>query len=148
VCSVRRILIVTLVLVATGSSIGAVLGALSLWIATAILGVGPRLGSGAELLAAGAKAGALTGAVLAPISAWTLMRFAPLWRAIGEPALGTALGAIAGAMAASLMGGGLAWSIIGAPIGFLLAAVRLRISYGSKRTRHEAVSSPREMPRE
>ncbi|MEX2153633.1 MAG: hypothetical protein WD825_09865 [Gemmatimonadaceae bacterium] len=128
----RRILIVTLGLMATGSVIGAVLGALSLWIATAILGVGPELGSDAELLVAGAKAGALTGSVLAPISAWSLMRVVPLWRAIGDPALGTALGAILGSFAAAMLNGGLAWSILGALIGFLVAAVRLRIVYGAR----------------
>jgi hypothetical protein len=137
----RRVLIVILGLAATGSVVGAVLGALSLWVATAIFGVGPSLGT-AELLAAGARAGALTGALLAPISAWSLMRFVPLWRAIGEPALGTALGAIAGALAASLMGGGLAWTILGAPIGFLVAAVRLRIAYGARLKQKKSVAPP------
>ena len=132
----RRIIIVVVGLMATGSVIGAVLGAVSLWVATAILGVGPNVGS-AELLAAGAQAGALTGMVLAPISAWALMRHVPLWRAIGEPALGTALGSIAGSAIASVIGGGLAWSLLGAPIGFLVAAVRLRMAYGARRTQKE-----------
>jgi hypothetical protein len=138
---VRRILIVTLGLVATGSVIGAMLGALSLWVATTILGAVPNAGSGVELLSAGAKAGALTGAILAPISAWSLMRFVPLWRAIGEPALGTTFGATAGSLAASVMGGGLAWSILGGLIGFLVAAVRLRIAYGARSTPKESVAA-------
>jgi hypothetical protein len=136
---VRRILTVTLGLVATGSAIGAVLGALSLWMATAILGVGPNF-SNAELLEAGAKAGSLTGAILAPISAWSLMRFVPLWRAIGQPALGTTLGALAGAMAASVLSSGLAWPILGGLTGFLVAAVRLRIAYGARSTQRESVA--------
>jgi len=134
-------------LMATGSAIGAVLGAVSLWVATAILGVGPNVGS-AELLVAGAKAGALTGTVLAPISALALMRHVPLWRAIGEPALGTALGSIAGSAIASLIGGGLAWSILGAPIGFLIAAVRLRMAYGARRTQKESSRAAKEAPNE
>lgn len=129
----RRILIVTLGLMATGSAIGAVVGALSLWVATALLGVGPH-GSNGALLLAGAEAGALTGAVLAPISAWSLMRYVPLWRAIGEPALGTILGSIAGSAAAAPLHGGLAWSILGALIGFVVAAVRLRIVQARQKT--------------
>jgi hypothetical protein len=137
----RRILIVLLGLMATGSVIGATLGALALWVAAAILGIMPNRPSDAELLVAGAEAGALTGAILAPISAWSLMRFVPLWRAIGEPALGTTLGAMAGALAATAMNGGLAWPILGALIGFLVAAVRLRISYGAKSTQRKPVAA-------
>ena len=111
---------------ATGSVIGAVIGALSLWFATAVLGVGPS-GSNGALLLAGAEAGALTGAVLAPVSAWSLTRYVPLWRAIGEPGLGAILCSMAGSAAASVLHGGLAWSILGALIGFVVAAVRLRI---------------------
>jgi hypothetical protein len=137
---VRRKLIVTLGLMGTGSAFGAVLGAVSLWIVTAIFGLGPNLASEAALLREGAKAGALTGAILAPISAWSLMRFVPLWRAIAEPALGTALGALAGAVAASVLNGGLAWSILGAPVGFLVAAMRLRMTYGAGLRPKESVA--------
>jgi hypothetical protein len=143
---VRRILIVILGLMATGSVIGAILGALALWVAAAILGIMPNRPSDAELLLAGAEAGALTGAVLAPISAWSLMRFVPLWRAIGEPALGTTLGAMAGALGASATHGGLAWPILGALIGFLVAAVRLRISYGAKSRQNKAVVATGDEP--
>jgi hypothetical protein len=69
------------------------------------------------------------------------MRVVPLWRAIGDPALGTALGAILGSFAAALLNGGLAWSIFGALIGFLVAAVRLRIAYGARSTRKKSVES-------
>jgi hypothetical protein len=129
---VRRVLIVTLALMATGAIIGAGLGALSLWAASAILGVGPNVGSIAEMLGEGAKVGALAGAVLAPVSAWSLTRYAPLWRAIVEPAVGTALGSVVGSAAASAMGGELAWSILGALLGFIVAAVRLRVAYRAR----------------
>lgn len=136
----RRILTITLGLLATGSAVGAVLGALSLWVATAALGVGP-INSNAELLVAGAQAGALTGAALAPVSAWALMRHAPLWRAVIEPAIATALGSLGGSTAAALLGGGLAWSILGAPIGFFAAAVHLKLRYSSERSADARVAA-------
>jgi hypothetical protein len=127
-----RKIIVTLVLAAVGAIFGAALGALSLWVANVILRVGPAVTSDVKLLAAGAQAGALAGAALAPISAWALMRHTPLWRAIGEPALGTALGSLAGSFAAARLHGDLAWTIVGGLIGFLAAAIRLRLAFGGK----------------
>ena len=130
--SMRRKVIVTLVLAAIGAFFGAGLGALSLWVANVILRVGPAIRSDVALLAAGAQAGALVGAALGPISAWALMRHAPLWRAIGEPALGAALGALAGSFAAARLQGDLVWTIVGGVVGFLIAAVRLRLAFGGK----------------
>jgi hypothetical protein len=126
----RRKLAVFLGLVATSSAVGAIVGALSLWVATAIFGVGPQFGD-AVLLDAGAKAGALTGIVLAPISAWSLLRKVPLWRTIGESALGALLGSLVGSALAMTFSGGLAWSILGGPVGFALAVIRLRMASGT-----------------
>ena len=135
----RRALAVTVGLGAAGAAVGAVLGAISLWIATSLLGVGPKY-SDVELLTAGAEAGALTGTILAPLSAWALMRYVPLWRAIIEPGIATLLGSIAGSIVHAMLGGGegLALSIIGAPIGFLVAALRLRARHDA---RHQAVDA-------
>ena len=121
----------TLGLVATGAALGAALGAISLLVATALLHVGPAFGV-PQLLDAGAKAGALTGSLLAPASAWTLMRRVPLGRAIGATFAGGLLGSIGGSLAAAGISGGLVWSILGAPVGFLLAIAYLR-SAGSAR---------------
>jgi hypothetical protein len=129
---VRRILIVTVGLMATGALVGAILGALSLWLATAIRAGVVNVSYPSEILGAGALAGALMGSVLAPITAWSLMRFVPLWRAIGESALATVTGAIVGTLAGPAIGQGLVSSIVGGLLGFLLAAVHLRIVYGRK----------------
>ena len=121
---------VTLALIATGSTIGAVLGALSLLTATAVFGVGPQYPV-FDLLAAGTQAGGLAGAILAPTSAWVLLKRVPLWKSIAEPALGTLLGSIASTIMASMIDGGLAWSILGGLAGFLIAVGRLRILYST-----------------
>lgn len=135
----RRILVVTAGLVATGAALGAVLGALSLWVATALVGVGPG-GAAAELIVDGAKAGSLTGPILAPLTAWSVMRRVPLWRAIGEPAIGTVLGSFAGSVAASLLNAGLAWSILSALLGFIVAVLRLGVAYDAQAPRRASTT--------
>jgi hypothetical protein len=134
-----RVLTVTLGLVATGAVLGALIGATSLWVATGVLGVGPAL-SWTDLLEAGSKAGALTGMTLAPISAWALMRRVPLGRAIGSTAVGALLGSLGGSIIASILDAGLAWSILGAPIGFLLAVAVLRTSAARRRPTEETLA--------
>ena len=86
------------------------------------------------VLAAALGCGVL-GLVLAPLAAWTLMRHVPLWRALGETALGTALGGIAGYLVPAD-----AWPFpfpFGPPlllalVGFILAALRLRLTHRVK----------------
>ena len=136
----RRIAIITLGLALTGAVVGGVLGASSLWLATAIRGMTLRLNS-AHVLLAGGEAGALMGTVLAPVAAFSLMRSVPLWRAIAEPALGTVLGALAGALLGPLWRPGLAWSIVGGLVGFFIAAVHLRIVFGARSSRGKSVAA-------
>jgi len=136
----RRVAIITLGLALTGAVVGGVLGALSLWLATAIRGMTLSLNS-TRVLLAGGEAGALMGTVLAPVAAWSLMRSVPLWRAIAEPAFGTVLGAVAGTILGPLWRPGLAWSIVGGLIGFLIAAVHLRIVFGSRSSHRESVAA-------
>lgn len=114
---------------ATGAVVGGLLGAAALAIATmsGLLYFARTID--AEILLAGAKAGALAGVVLAPVAAWTLMRSVPLWRAIGEPGIGTALGSVLGTVVGRYTDFGLSASILGGLIGFLVAAVRLRFFY-------------------
>ena len=136
----RRVAIITLGLALTGAVVGAVLGALSLWLATAIRGMTLSLNS-AHILLEGAQAGALMGTVLAPVAAWSLMRSVPLWRAFAEPALGTVVGALAGTLLGPLWRPGLAWSIVGGLIGFLIAAVHLRIVFGTRSSGRNSVAA-------
>ena len=77
---------------------------------------------------AAALFGAGIGGVLAPISAWSLMRHVPLWRAIVETSVGTTLGVIAGYFCAYFSRWGMLWPIALGVLGFLLAAIRLRIT--------------------
>ena len=72
--------------------------------------------------------GAGVGAVLSPIAAWTLMRHVPLWRAIVETAIGTTVGVIVGYFCGSLLKWGLAAPIGFGVLGFLVAAIRLRLT--------------------
>jgi len=136
----RRVAIITLGLALTGAVVGGVLGALSFWLATAIRGMTLSLNS-ARILIAGGEAGALMGTVLAPVAAWSLMRSVPLWRAIAEPALGTVVGALAGTLLGPLWRPGLAWSIVGGLIGFLIAAVHLRIVFGARSSGRNCVAA-------
>ena len=129
----RRILAVTAGLSVTGFLLGAVLGAL-LFGAASVIAAGVRPNLALPVLGAALGCGVL-GLVLAPLAAWTLMRHVPLWRALGETALGTALGGIAGYLVPPH-----SWPfpfpfvppLLFALLGFVLAALRLRITHRAK----------------
>jgi len=83
------------------------------------------------LLAQGAMSGGALGAVLAPITAWAFLRRVPLGKALLQVTIGTTIGTVIGlvfdrvgmtSIAAFPAG------LIGALIGFLAAAIRLRIA--------------------
>jgi hypothetical protein len=128
-----RVATITLSIAAIGAVIGGVLGAalLAVW--------GLRLGvQGSAFVARagfGAGVGAGLGAVLAPITAWAFLRRVPLGRALVQTSLGTTLGAAVGLVVGTF---GLAprtslpAGLVGALLGFLVAAIHLRFS---KRTR-------------
>ena len=105
--------------------VGAGLGALALW-GLAIAIRNPR---SVELIGAAALFGGLLGAVLAPIAAFTLMRHVPIWRAIVETALGTAVGVAIGWVAGPRMGYAGLWPVGLGLLGFVVAAVRLRLTH-------------------
>jgi hypothetical protein len=95
----------------------------------------PRsVGGAAAVLGWSAAFGGVLGLVLAPLAAWTLMRHVPIWRAIAETALGTTIGAVVGFALAATLQAGLILPIALALVGFVVAAVRLRVSHtGSKK---------------
>lgn len=129
----RRIIAVTAGLSAVGFLLGAALGALLFGVANAI-GAGITSSFRLPVLNAAMGCGVL-GLVLAPLAAWSLMRHVPLWRALGETALGTALGGIVGYLVPTH-----SWPfpfpfappLLLALAGFVVAAVRLRISHRAK----------------
>ena len=135
----KRVLIIIAGLAVTGAVVGGVLGAVAMALVVMIRDVRVFALTGTEALIAGATFGVVAGAILAPIAAWTLMRSVPLWRAIGEPAIGTTLGA---AIATLLAPVGVAGPIFGGILGFIAAAVRLRIAYGRKKRAPVAVAEP------
>ena len=117
--SIARVAIVTLALVIVGALIGALTSVLALVVVLMLRGSPGFPQLMAAIMMAG-YVGAAIGAVMAPIVAWVLLRRVPLWRAITQTALGTLLGAIVTSFT-------FPGPIIGAIIGFTLAAIRLRI---------------------
>jgi hypothetical protein len=124
-----RIAVITGSIAVIGALIGGVLGAglLAVW----ALRLGVRGADFLEGALFGAGVGAGLGAVLAPITAWTFLRRVPLGRALAQTAIGTTLGAAVGLVVG---GFGLATfnslpaGLVGALIGFLAAAIRLRFA--------------------
>src|SRR5438552_1299859 len=105
----RRVIIVTLGLVASGLLVGAILGAILPVVLVAIRSERTPF-SYPALMSIGALFGAVNGAVLAPIAAWSLMRHVPIWRAIAETATGTAIGAFGGLLLGPVYGDvGVVW---------------------------------------
>lgn len=123
---VRRIVAVTCGLVATGSVVGALLGA-PLFLAAVAATDGLRYEpSVVQDLAVGGQIGAVIGAVLAPALAWGLLRTVPLGRAIAETAAGTLLGALVFFVIPAF------GPLLGGIAGFVAAGVRLRIRYARR----------------
>ena len=114
-------------MIVIGGVVGAVLGVLA-FAFMAIAQGREWLHTIATFADTAALFGAGVGAVLAPIAAWTLMRHVPLWRAIVETSVGTTLGVIVGYFCGSLFNWGIAWPIGLGVIGFLIAAIRLRLA--------------------
>lgn len=77
----------------------------------------------AQILLSAAAVGAICGAVLFPLGAWTLMRKVPIGRALLWTLVPSAVGA---AVALGFFGLTAPVGIVGATIGFALAAWRLR----------------------
>ena len=123
---VRRIGVVTVGLAVVGAATGGVLAAA----ATAgllVVARGPYVLTGAwDVIGVFGLIGAAVGAVLAPLTSLFLLRHVPLGRALTGTALGTAVGAAVGIAFSLVFSSGYMPPILGAVLGFAIAAIRLR----------------------
>jgi hypothetical protein len=120
-----RILVVTGALALTGAVVGALCGVLS--VTLALLPVRGFGGFDAGIFALAGPVGGAVGAVTTPLIAWVLLRNVPLGRAILQCAVGT----VAGGVLASWTNfhNPLFSPIVGATLGFTVAALHLRLKY-------------------
>ena len=117
-----RVVVVTLSIAAVGAVIGGVVG-LMVFLVWGL----PLLSDGLPL--DGAGYGAMLGSVLAPITAWTFLRRVPLGKSLLHATIGTTIGTVLGLVVARLGFTSIAFfpaGLIGALVGFLAAAIRLR----------------------
>jgi hypothetical protein len=120
--SARRVLIVTLILVAMGALCGAILGAV-LGFIVGVVRNGLTVEGASVVVATFAALGAALGGGLAPLTGWLLLRHVPLGRAMGVTALGTMTGATIGVFFLRDV-----WWLWAALIGYALMAVYLRLT--------------------
>jgi hypothetical protein len=119
-----RILVVTGALALTGAVVGAVCGVLS--VTLALLPFTGFRGFNAGVFTLATPLGAAIGAVTTPLIAWVLLRSVPLGLAILECAAGTVAG---GVLASWTNVHNLLTPIVGAVVGFTVAATHLRLKY-------------------
>ena len=125
---VGRAVSITLAIALVGAIIGGAMGGL-LFAAWAILRWVRT--DDATVVAVGVAAGAALGAVLAPLTSWLFLRRVPLGKALLQTTVGTTLGAAIG-LAVDSVGPTHRFivpaSLVGAIVGFLAAATRLRFA--------------------
>ena len=129
---VGRAVSITLAIALVGAIIGGATGGLlfAVWRSLHWLRMWDSEGA-VHVIAIGAGAGAALGAVLAPLTSWVFLRRVPLGKALLQTTVGTTVGAAVGL---ALDSAGLTYrfnipaSLVGAIVGFLAAATRLRFA--------------------
>lgn len=122
-----RILAVTAMLAAIGATVGALLGIVAItFLGFLREGLTGALAS-SKLYPVASFIGGSAGVLLGPLSAWTLMRHVPIWKAIIGTSLGTTLGFIVGSLMGRFLHVSLDWDLGTSVLGFLLAALILRL---------------------
>ena len=131
-----RIVLVTLGLCAAGGVFGALAAAAAFLLAVVAIGKLPELSYDPQVLAWVAAVGAVFGGVLLPATGWLLLRRVPLGLAVLGTVAGTVLGGAAGGVVGWLMPDDryfLAVPVLGALVGFLCAALLLRLRASAPR---------------
>lgn len=129
---VGRAVSITLAIALVGATIGGAMGGLlfAAWRGLHWLSIWNGE-SAARVIGAGAGAGAALGAVLAPLTSWVFLRRVPLGKALVQTTVGTTIGAAIG-LAVDSVGPTHRFivpaSLVGAIVGFLAAATRLRFA--------------------
>ncbi len=129
---VGRAVSVTLAIALVGAIIGGGVGGLlfAAWRSLHWIAVWDGEGS-ARVIAVGAAGGAALGAVLAPLTSWVFLRRVALGKALLQTTIGTTVGAAIG-LALDSVGFtqkvAVPASLVGAIVGFLAAATRLRFA--------------------
>ena len=119
-----RVIAVTLSIALVGAVIGGVVGL----IVFLVWGF-PLLAGSRTLPVDGAAYGAMLGSVLAPITAWTFLRRVPIGKALMHATIGTTIGTVLGLILDRTGVTSIAFfpaGLVGALVGFLAAAIRLR----------------------
>jgi len=134
-----RIVVVTIGLAVAGAAFGGIAGAVTLG---TVLVLSQGFIEAPRILLAGATMGALLGAGCAPLAGWLVLRHVPLGPAFGGLTLGTTVGGVVGWFIPTL-----GWliptsidkssrSLLAGALGFLCAAVVLRIRNARHPSRH------------
>jgi hypothetical protein len=136
VTKISRILTVTLGLVLTGATFGAIIGGVMnfVWAIVTMPEDGGTFWI-AEILEFGALFGAVIGAIITPIASWTLLRRLPLGRAVSVATIGTALGAIIGGIGGTSEAIG---PVAGGLAGFAAGVIYLRVIMAPRLARMQA----------
>ena len=125
---VGRVVSITLAIALVGAIIGGAVGGLLFAAWTSLRWIRTY---DAPAVAVGVVAGAALGAVLAPLTSWLFLRRVPLGKALLQTTVGTTVGTAIGLALDSV---GLTHrfiipaSLVGAIVGFLAAATRLRFA--------------------
>jgi hypothetical protein len=125
----KRPIIVTAVLSASGAAVGAVAAPLLSFLATTV--AQSSLPDGRVAYFYDPAAFAVAGAIGIPVLAWLLMRRVPLWRAISEPTIGAGVGLLAALASIPFLDLPLIVQPICLLAGTLGAAIRLRYAHRS-----------------
>jgi len=111
----HRIIAVTAGLAAGGAVLGTLAGVLAIAVVLGVVGWRSPFDDLVGLFQLAAFFGAPMGAIGLPLLGWALLRYVPLWQVMLYSVLGTVFG-------------GVFYGLIGAAVGFFLAAVGMRLT--------------------